>query len=100
MENLIEKIAQKSKEIRLSKMLAYHNSKTSSVPYEASIVKNDTYGGYYLIQKCMIFSRQSFSDSEYCIYEFDEQGDFKRQRNDLAVFDFFKTNRLIKNILF
>ncbi len=99
---VIEKIIAKSKQIRFKKMMAYHNNFESSVPYEAEIVKNEKCGdGYFLVQKCMIFTGQSLSNSEYCIYEFDSQGEYKFQRdtNELG-FDFFKLNSLIKKIEF
>lgn len=98
--DLINKITAKSKQALFEASRSYKGHARSSMPYEQEIVVVDKYPDFiFLVQKNMIFERNSISDSSYDVFSFDKNGNYVRKEDvaDLG-WDFFKDMKVIKRL--
>lgn len=96
----INKINQKSKELKFEASRNYKSHSTSSVPYEELVVISPNFDEkIFLVHKNMIFERNSIGDSSYSVYSFDDSGKYI-QKEDVSELgkEFFRTMKVIKKL--
>ena len=96
--NLLEKIEDTVRRMSLKSALKYSASGISDVPYEQCIVTHESRPNQYMVvTKNMIFKANYLADSSYCVYCFDEKGDFTKEESaeDLGR-EFFQRMKTIK----
>jgi hypothetical protein len=97
---IINKINQKSKQVKFEASRNFKSNTNTCVPYEEEIGMSPLFPEFiYLVHKNMIFDKRALCDSSYNVYRFDKSGNFLNQEEvkDLGL-EFFRTFKVLKKL--